>query len=105
MRTRWRVNDDWLKAVLVGWYGGGLVALFTFVFACRDHDRQGNDTGVAWVHSPLHWFLPVYLLSIALPVAAIFAGPCWHWVRHNPPVRRVRESVPDMRAVHKKHDE
>ena len=77
-----------------------MVAFFVAGLAYRNHDKLGHDTGAAWVHSPIHWLLPVWLAPFALAVVidalvSIPAAASWTW-RHRP-LRRASESVEDMR--------
>lgn len=84
----------------------GFVAFLATIGIVRNHDRRGNDAGAAWVHSPLHWILPVwagpFVLWGLLYVLTVFVREGIPYLRRNPPLKRVVESSPDIREVHKR---
>jgi hypothetical protein len=101
MRRGWEVNRAFFANLAAVWFVGGLLATFIVGLVWRTHNRHGTDTGAAWVHSPLHWVLPIWLGPFALVgVAAIAYGSAWglRTLWRHPPVRRVtRPILTDLR--------
>jgi hypothetical protein len=71
MRRGWEINTGFFKGVAAAWGGIGFLAVFAVALIFRTHDRHGHDTGAAWVHSPLHWVLPIYLAPLAIAAAGL----------------------------------
>lgn len=103
MRHRWEVNSKFFERLAWTWTIVGIVANFVIGMVFRDHDKQGQVVGPAWVHSPLHWTGPLWIMPFAILVSAlVLIGLGWGlkelWL--NPPVRRITEPVlDDIRKV------
>jgi hypothetical protein len=106
MRHRWEVNWDSLNGLAAVWFVAGFVAIMVCLTIWRNHDRHGQGAGAAWVHSPAHWVLPLWLgpFAVAASVLGVYGamlGLRELW-RH-PPIRRVTEPVrQDLRHAEKR---
>ena len=106
MKREWEVNWSFFEGLAVAWAVFGFVVNFFVCLCWRDHNRHGVDEGIAWVHSPVHWTLPIWIAPFAV-VACVLAvygtalGLRELW-RH-PPVRRVTKPVvTDLREDHRR---
>ena len=94
---------DWgrVSAVAVVWFLGWLIPFMACALAYRHRSRLGVDEGAKWVHSPVHWILPVWLgpFVLAAVIWALRAGV--PWLLEAPFVRREWVSGPDLRERHR----
>lgn len=102
MRRRWAINGELFGWVAGLWAGCGFVAVCVVGLVYQNHDRHGYNTGAAWVHSPMHWLLPLWAAPFVIPLAAAVAVGLLRglpalalYLWRNPPIHRVTEPVVD----------
>jgi len=105
VRRRWKVDTTLLTPLVVIWVVGGFVANLAIVGLYHNHDRHGHDEGMAWVHSPIRWTLPIWLCPFVLVLALVLLSGipiAARWIWEHRPLRRVWESIEDMREHYKR---